>query len=85
MEPRNQQLTTGQRVRIIIDPPAGTPAEGVIRIIQDEPGKEVGVELDRLTDGAHSLDGLVEERTDPVRGITVGKGWWTVAENLEIL
>lgn len=85
MEPRNQQLNIGQRVRVIIDPPGGTPVESVVRVIQDEPGKKVGVELDHLTDGAHSLDGQVEERTDPVRGITVGKGWWTVAENLEIL
>jgi hypothetical protein len=54
-------------------------------VIQEEPGKKVGVELDHFTDFAHSLDGLVEEKVDPVRGITIGKGWWTLEENLEIL
>ena len=45
----------------------------------------VGVELDHFVDYGHSLDQLVKERTDPVRGITVGTGWWTLEENLEIL
>jgi hypothetical protein len=45
----------------------------------------VGVELDNFTDYAHSLDQRVEEKVDPVRGITVGKGWWTLEEDLEIL
>ncbi|MDO8503805.1 MAG: hypothetical protein Q7S60_03880 [bacterium] len=85
MAAKKQQLNIGQRVRIIIDPPGGIPLEGVIRVIQDEPGKMVGVELDHFADYAHSLDQLVEERVDPVRGITLGKGWWTVEENLEIL
>lgn len=80
-----KKLQTGQRVKIIIDPPNGQPAEGIVRVIQDEPGKMVGVELDHFTDYAHSLDGRVEEKTDPVRGITLGKGWWTLEENLEIL
>jgi hypothetical protein len=80
-----KQLTTEQRVKIIIDPPGGVPVEGIVRVIQDDPGKKVGVELDHFTDYAHSLDGLVEEKIDPVRGITIGKGWWTLEENLEIL
>ena len=79
------KLTVEQRVRIIIGPPGGIPVEGIVRVIQDEPGKMVGVELDHFTDYAHSLDQLVEEKIDPVRGITVGKGWWTLEENLEIL
>lgn len=78
-------LTNGQKVKIIVDPPGGTPTSGVVKVIQDTPGKKVGVELDHFADYAHSLDKLVEEKTDPVRGITVGKGWWTVPENLEIL
>ena len=78
-------LELGQRVKIIIDPPNGEAAEGIVRVIQEEPGKKVGVELDHFTDYAHSLDGRVEEKTDPVRGITLGKGWWTLEENLEIL
>ncbi len=79
------KLQLEQRVKIIIDPPNGIPCEGIVRVIQDEPGKMVGVELDHFTDYAHSLDGVVEEKIDPVRGITIGKGWWTLEENLEIL
>lgn len=83
--PTNKELTVSQRVRIIIGPPGGAACEGIVRVIQDVPGKKVGIELDNFTDYAHSLDGLVEEKVDPVRGITVGKGWWTLEENLEIL
>ncbi len=79
------KLQLEQRVKIIIDPPNGIPTEGIVRVIQDEPGKMVGIELDHFTDYAHSLDGVVEEKIDPVRGITIGKGWWTLEENLEIL
>jgi len=85
MATKSQKLTLGQKVKIIIDPPNGTPVEGIVRVIQDKPGKEVGVELEHFTDYAHSLDGKVEEKVDPVRGITIGKGWWTLEENLEIL
>lgn len=81
----NQDLSIGQRVRIIIDPPGGIPVEGTIKLIQDTPGKKIGIELDRFADYAHSLDNLVDERTDPVRGITLGKGWWTLEENLEVI
>ena len=82
---RERKIMLETRVRIIIDPPGGIPIEGIVRIIQDEPGKKIGVELDHFSDFAHSLDQRVEERTDPVRGITVGKGWWTIEDNLEIL
>lgn len=79
------KLSVGQKVNIIIDPPSGTPVEGVVKIIQDTPGKKIGVELVHFTDYAHSLDNQVEEKIDSVRGITVGKGWWTTPENVEIL
>ena len=75
----------GQRVKIIIDPPNATACEGTIRVLSEAPGKKVGVELDHFTDYAHSLDGKVEEKIDPVRKITIGKGWWTLPENVEIL
>lgn len=78
------QFQIGDRVRIFLDPPGGQEiTEGTIRVIQDEPGKLIGVELDHFTDRCHSLDGVVEERTDEVRGIVVGKGWWTRPENIE--
>lgn len=81
----NKKLELGVRVRIIIGPPGDMPVEGIVRVIQEEPGKKVGIELDHFTDYAHSLDQRLEEKTDPVRGITVGKGWWTTEENIEIL
>lgn len=80
-----QQLKIGQKVRIIVDPPGGIPVKGTVKVIQDIPGKIVGIELDHFADYAHSLDQLVGEKIDSTRGLTVGKGWWTLAENLEIL
>lgn len=79
------KITKGTRVRIVIDPPNGQAAEGTVVVLGKEPGKAVGVELDRLTDRCHSLDGLVEERVDETRGVTVGKGYWTLPENVEVL
>ena len=79
------KLKVGDRVRIFIDPPAGTPQEGTVRVVQDVPGKTLGVELDHFTDRCHALDGLVEERVDETRGVVVGKGWWTREENVEVL
>ncbi len=71
----SSSLKTGQRVRILVDTPAGVPVDGIIRVIQDVPGKKIGVELDKFTNYAHSLDRLVEE----------GKGWWTLEENIKVL
>lgn len=78
------KLKVGDKVRIIIDPPAGIPQTGTVKVVQNKPGKMVGVELDHLADYGHSLDGLVEERVDASRNITVGKGWWTLPENVEL-
>ncbi len=79
------ELEIGQRVRIIIAPPGNSPVEGSIRVIQDVPGKKLGVELDNFVDYGHSLDGIVEERVDEARGIVVGKGYWTLPSNIEII
>ncbi len=79
------KLKVGDRVRLFIDPPAGTPQEGTVRVVQDVPGKTIGVELDHFTDRCHALDGLVEERVDETRGVVVGKGWWTREENVEVI
>ena len=78
-------IKKGARVRIIIDPPGGLPVEGVVKVVQDLPGKKVGIELDHFIDFGHSLDGLVDERFDPARNMTVGRGWWTLEENVEVL
>jgi hypothetical protein len=76
-------LHVGDAVRVAMDGPMGMPVEGVVRVLQDVPGKTVGVELNQLTDYAHSLDGVVEERFDAERNITIGKGWWTTENRLE--
>ena len=75
----------GDRVRIFIDSPNadGSVAFGKVRVVQDTPGKLIGVELDQFTERAHALDGLVEERSDEVRQVTFGKGWWTRPENIQ--
>lgn len=77
------KIKEGDKVRIIMG--EKTNLTGQVRVLSDEPGKEIGVELDHYADYAHSLDGLVEEREDAVRGITVGKGWWVRENEIEKL
>ena len=55
-------LELGQRVKIIIDPPNGEAAEGIVRVIQEEPGKKVDASssgtVDNLkwyTDGSNNF------------------------------
>lgn len=72
----------GDRVTILVDTPEGHPVKGTVRVVQDEPGKKVGVELDDYTVYAHSLDGLVDEREQGEGLPVVGKGWWATEENL---
>ena len=81
------QLNEGDKVRVLIDTPNGTPVDGTIRVLQDKPGKHVGVELDNYVAGGHSLDGKLDEKekTDGSTGVTYGKGWWTLEDNLEVL
>ena len=78
-------LTVGDRVTILVGTPEGHPVKGVVRVLQDEPGKKVGVELDEYTLYAHSLDGEVDEREQGSGLPVVGKGWWTLEENIEVL
>lgn len=75
-------LKVGDRVTILTDTPEHKPVKGTVKVIQDEPGKKVGVELDEFTVYAHGLDGEVEERDQGENLPVVGKGWWTVEENV---
>lgn len=77
-------LKEGDRVTILVDTPEGHPVKGTVRVVQDEVGKKVGVELDDYTLYAHSLDGLVDEREQGENLPVVGKGWWTTEENVEV-
>lgn len=81
------KLKVGDRVRVLIDTPEGQPVEGTVAVVQDVPGKQVGVELDNYALYGHSLDGKTAdaEKTDPGTGVTFGKGWWTLEDNLEVL
>ncbi len=85
VEAPSSGLAVGQRVRILIGGPADLTPTGTIASLSDEPGKLVGVALDEIAPYAHSLDGLVEERIDPLRQITLGRGWYTRPEYLEVL
>lgn len=76
-------IKLNDKVKIIIGTPEGKPVTGAIKVLQNKPGKRVGVELDELAPYGHSLDGKVEERYDPTRNITLGKGWWTLEGNIE--
>lgn len=73
----------GDRVRIILGQMAGFT--GRVKVIGNEPGKRIGIELDSFVDYGHSLDGATEERYDSVRDITVGRGWWVTEEEIEKL
>lgn len=72
----------GDRVTILVDTPENIPVKGTVKVVQDEPGKRIGVELDDYTPYAHSLDGLVDEREQGEGLPVVGKGWWATEENL---
>ncbi len=74
----------GDRVTILVNTPEGHPIKGTVRVVQDEPGKKVGVELDDYVVYGHSLDGLVDEREQGSGLPVVGKGWWTLEEDVEV-
>lgn len=78
-------LKVGDRVTVLVGTPEGHPVTGTVKVVQDEPGKKVGVELDEYTVYGHSLDGLVDEREQGNDLPVVGKGWWTTEDNVEVL
>lgn len=73
----------GDRVQILIDSPTGNPIEGTVAIVQDVPGKLIGVIFDKAVKGGHSLDGLTQEWVS--FKMKAGKGCWTRPENIEVL
>ena len=79
-----KSIKEGDRVTILIDTPEGHPVKGTVRVVQDEAGKKVGVELDDYMVYGHSLDGLVDEREQDGDLPVVGKGWWTTEENVKV-
>lgn len=82
-----QQLSVGDRVTILVDTPNNEPIKGTVRVLNDpeeNPGQQVGVELDEYTAYAHSLEGEVDEREQGEGLPVVGKGWWTLPENVVV-
>ena len=79
----------GQRVRILVGLEEGKIATGTIRILNDpkeDPGHQIGVELDEPVRYGHSLEGeLPREVVDPKTHVTVGRGWWTLPQYIEPL
>jgi len=78
-------LKVGDKVTILVGTPQNTPINGTVKVVQDEVGKKVGVELDEYTVYAHSLDGLVDEREQGNGLPVVGKGWWTTEDNIVVI
>jgi hypothetical protein len=78
-------LSVGDRVTILVNTPEAHPVSGTVRVVQDDPGKTVGVELDEYSVYGHSLDGLVDEREQGDGLPVVGKGWWTREESVTVL
>lgn len=78
-------IQVGDRVNVLVDTPEGHPVSGTVRVVQEEDGKKIGVELDDYAVYGHSLDGLVDEREQGEGLPVVGKGWWAREENIEVI
>lgn len=80
-----ETFAVGDRVQIVTNTPENRPVFGTVKVLNDpeeEPGKQIGVELDDYTVFAHGLDGEVDEREQGADQPVVGKGWWCRPENL---
>jgi hypothetical protein len=79
-------LQLGDRVTILVNTPEGRPVQGTVRVLNDvkeDPGHQVGVELDDYVVYGHSLEGVVDEREQGSDQPVIGKGWWTRPEDIE--
>lgn len=80
------KFKVGDRVRIFTHTLTGEPMDGTIRVLNQEPGKLIGVEFDNSVAWGLSLDGLLdEEKNDPASGVRYGKGMWTHPNHIEKL
>jgi len=73
-------LIVGDKVQVLVDSPQATVA-----VIQDVPGKQVGVVFSKSVANGHDLDGETTQVVDPETGRRYGKGWYSRPENLEII
>lgn len=84
---KTPSLKVGDRVTILVNTPENHPIKGTVRVlnsVEEDAGHQVGVELDDYTVYGHSLDGIVDEREQGGDQPVVGKGWWTIPEELEV-
>ena len=89
MEETPKTISIGQRCRILVGLPEAQVLEGTIRVLNSgkkDPGHQIGVELDAPIRYGHSLElELEREKVDPDTGISIGRGWWTLPENIELI
>lgn len=84
MAEKKEAFAVGDRVTILVNTPEGRPVTGTVRVLnsyEDDPGHQIGVELDDYTVYGHSLEGLVDEREQGGDLPVIGKGWWTRPED----
>lgn len=78
-------LIVGDKVQVLVDSPTGEAIEATVAVIQDVPGKQVGVVFSKSVANGHDLDGETTQVVDPETGRRYGKGWYSRPENLEII
>jgi len=79
------KFAVGDRVTLVANTPEGRPVKGTVVVLNDakeDPGHQVGVELDDYVSGGNSLEGLVDEREQGEGEMVIGKGWWARPESL---
>lgn len=82
-------IEVGSRVRLLVGTSDGSIQTGTVRVVNhqgEDPGHQIGVELDEPVRYGHSLElVLPREIVDPDSGVTVGRGWWTHPEYVELI
>lgn len=82
-------IQIGSRVRLLVGTSNGEIQTGTVRVINhqgEDAGHQVGVELDEPVRYGHSLELVLDrEIVDPDSGVTVGRGWWTHPDYVEVL
>ena len=95
----SESVKVGSHVLIRRDYPGSKPVEGIVIKVNDPGSKEakaghqIGVELNEHHPLAHSLDAKRGSDGEPLKDkkgnikydVAQGRGWWTSAENVEVL
>lgn len=85
----SKQFKVGDKVRVLAGIPDGRILSGTVKVVndpKDNPGQQIGVELDEPIEYGHSLElVLPREVVNPVTNRTVGRGWWAHPEDLDLV